>query len=240
MKVIAHRGASAYAPQNTAPAFEMAKSMHADGIECDIHKTKDGHLVVCHDAIPSHACGHDCPPISAQTLAQLKALDFSYGMAGFSGTKIITLDEMLEIVSGMEIINIEIKTDENNNPYPGIVAEVKQKANLFQCLERVLISSFAHELVAEAVASGMMGAILYGDMGDMKENAAQYASRLGVNGIHPFFGSQTQEKFEQAHQAGLFVNAWTVDEPDDMLKMVRWGADGIITNKPDIAVETVK
>ena len=237
MIVIAHRGASAYAPQNTAPAFELAKKMNADGIECDVHFSADGELIVCHDPVPTYGCGYDSPPICTQTLAELKKLEMTYGMEGFAGNRIITLDEMLEIVSDMRLINIEIKPGPDGKPYEGILPAVIEKLRAHKCFDRTIISSFIHATAKEATDCGLSGAILYGELGGRD---AQYGTELGVNGLHPFFGQLRQETVRGAKAAGLYVNAWTVDEPEDMLRLKEWGVDGIITNKPDVGNKTVK
>ena len=105
----AHRGASAYAPENTLPSFRKAVELHSDGVENDIHLTLDNQWVVCHDDdIARTSNGQGC--ISQMTLAQLRQYDVGSKFAPeFAGTPIPTLEEFLQVVSDMNPINIEIK-----------------------------------------------------------------------------------------------------------------------------------
>ena len=92
----AHRGASAYAPENTLPSFQLAVDMGADGIECDIHLSKDGRFIVCHDDKVDRT-SNGTGSISDLTLAEIKALDFGAKFdAKFAGTSAPTLEEMLD------------------------------------------------------------------------------------------------------------------------------------------------
>ena len=108
-KIIAHRGASKAAPQNTIPAFKKGIEFGCDGFENDVHLTKDGVIVVCHNyEIDETSNGSGL--IADMTFEQLRQYDFgSYFDPSFAGTRIPTLDEFLELCSNVEIINIEIK-----------------------------------------------------------------------------------------------------------------------------------
>ena len=112
-KIWAHRGASGAAPENTLAAFDLAAKVGADGIELDVHFTRDREVVVVHDNTLARVTGMN-GTVEELTLAQLKKLDFSNHMAAYCGERIPTLQEVLELVkpTGMEI-NIELKTDCN-------------------------------------------------------------------------------------------------------------------------------
>ena len=110
--ILAHRGASGYAPENTMEAFELAAKMGADGIELDVHFAADGAVVVCHDEkIDRTSNGQGL--ITDYTLSELKSMDFGYHFYGEQrkGVKIPTLDEVYEFVApiGM-VVNVEIKS----------------------------------------------------------------------------------------------------------------------------------
>ena len=109
INVQAHRGASAYAPENTAPAFRLAVSMGADGVENDIRLTKNGVYVLSHDSnINRMSDGKG--EVGEMTYEELLQYDFGVRTnAKFKGTKIATLKEFLEIVKDMRVINIELK-----------------------------------------------------------------------------------------------------------------------------------
>src|SRR5690606_28189003 len=109
--VFGHRGAKAYAPMNTIPAFELAAEQGADGIELDVHRSKDGHAVIVHDfTVDETTDGNGT--VTEMTLAQLKELDAgSWFGEGFHGVQIPTLDEVFEAVGERLLINVEIKSN---------------------------------------------------------------------------------------------------------------------------------
>ena len=111
-KIISHRGANRYAPQNTMPAFRRSLDLGVDGFETDVHVSKDGHIVICHN-YDVNATSNGMGRISSMTLAQLRELDFgSYYSSAFRNTKIPVLSEFLELVnkSDISIMNIELKS----------------------------------------------------------------------------------------------------------------------------------
>ena len=113
-QIWAHRGASAYAPENTLEAFQLALDMGADGIELDIQLSADGELMVLHDdTIDRTSSGTG--RLSDMTLWQLKELDFSMGMSQYAGARIPTLREVYRLLAKRDVIvNVEIKAEEGN------------------------------------------------------------------------------------------------------------------------------
>ena len=109
-KIFAHRGASSYAPETTLPAFALAASQGADGIELDVHLTRDGQLVVIHDETLERTT-NGSGWVKDHTLAQLQQLRADNHMPGFADASIPTLEQVLELVkpTGM-LVNIELKT----------------------------------------------------------------------------------------------------------------------------------
>ena len=141
----AHRGASAYAPENTLPAFRLALEQKADGIETDIHLTRDGRFVVCHDdeiARTSNGQGK----IQDMTVEQLKAYDFGGKFSPvFAGTPLPTLEELLEVVKDVDPINIEIKGPfREGTDMEAAYRLLFETLQRFGCVERTLFSSFGH------------------------------------------------------------------------------------------------
>ena len=105
----AHRGASAYAPENSMEAFKMAHEIGADGIELDVHLTKDGHLVVAHDETIDR-CSNGSGLIIDKTLSELLSFDFSNNKENFSDIRIPTLEQVLDFIKQTNmVLNIEIK-----------------------------------------------------------------------------------------------------------------------------------
>lgn len=230
----AHRGASAYAPENTLAAFRLAADMGADGIELDVHFTKDRQVVVTHDDDVQRVTCHQ-GLLSEMTLAQLKKLDFSNRMAAYAGEKIPTFEEVLALVkpTGMRI-NIELKTNaENPN---GLEEATHALVRQYDMQGRVMYSSFNHYslLQIKKIAPDVPCGILYSNKLALPWN---YARELGMDAVHPAFRTVNQPDYMTlCHEAGIINNVWTVNDKKDIQAMLDVGVDGIITNHPDLAI----
>ncbi len=234
VKIWAHRGASGDAPENTLAAFQMAMDVGADGIELDVHFTKDRQVVVTHDDDTQRVTGYKGWIIDL-TLAQLKKLDFSYNMAAFKGETIPTLEEVLALIQpGRLNINIELKTnDENPN---GLEEACQALVEKYSMEDRILYSSFNHYSLARmrSVAPHMKCGILYSNK---PYRPWEYAASFGCSAVHPQFGSvNTPGYIEECHQAGIACNVWTVNSTQDIKAMLDLQVDGIITNYPALAL----
>ena len=153
------RGASAYAPENTEPAFRKAIELGADGVELDVHLCKDGHMVVNHNFDVDHN-SDGLGLIEEYTLRELKQLDFGlWKGVEFKGTSILTLEEALEIVKNMKLINIEIKSAQT--PYPGLTEKVCGLVRKMALTQKVILSSFNHRVALECHNSGLPAGLLY-------------------------------------------------------------------------------
>lgn len=238
--VITHRGANRYAPQNTIPAFERAVEIGTDGFETDVHITKDGHVVLCHNyTIDETSDGKGL--ISQMTLDELKSYDFgSYFSKSFTGTKIPTLDEFLTFVkdTGIKVLNIEIKSPKENET--AIVRETIRLAKEHGLFEELLISSFDPKLLIEAkqidpkCKTGLLYAPNHANFYSIVWRIVPYAKSIGCDAIHPPFVATTDSLVKRAHRAGLMVNPWTVDNDRIIQRLIGFGVDGIITNFPDV------
>lgn len=148
-KIFAHRGASAYVPENTLPAFEKAVDIGADGVELDIHLSRDGRLVVIHDEMLDRTTnGHGF--VKDFTLAELKKLDASKTMtnSGFCNLRIPTLGEVYELLADTELlVNVEVKN--SIFLYPGILEKALEAEAKYGMSGRVLYSSFNHYAMQE-------------------------------------------------------------------------------------------
>ncbi len=229
----AHRGASDRAPENTLPAFERAIALGVSGIELDVQRTADGHLVVCHDeTVDRTSDGHG--PIAHLALDALRRLDFSAGMTGFEGVRIPLLAEVFELArpAGL-MVNVELKDSEE--PYPGMAGEARTLAASMGMTERVLWSSFNHQTllaIHESDPSAATGVLVVEPMVDIW----RYARWVGARAIHPYVRSLRlmPDVVERCHAAGMQVNVWTVDTADDLAEMTRRGVDAVITNIADL------
>ena len=238
--IISHRGANKYAPQNTAPAFESALEIGIDGFETDVHITKDGYVVICHNyTIDETSDGKG--KISDMTLEELRQYDFgSYFSNSFKGTKILTIDEFLTLIENadVEVINIEIKPPKQKET--AIVRETIKAVKEHGLFDKLLISSFSPDILREAkrIDKNCKTGFLYGPNSPTTPFVAwricSYVKSLGCESVHPNFLFVNKKYIEKAHAAGLKVNPWTVDLPELIDNMIKWGADGIITNLPDV------
>jgi len=229
----AHRGASAYRPENTLEAFSKAIELGADGIELDVHLTKDGEMVVAHDARlerVSNGTGY----INDHTLGELKSLDFSRLLSG-TVCRIPTLSEVFSLVKPFALtVNIEVKTTERL--YPGLCEKLIGLAEEFAMGDRILYSSFNHYSLREIkqINPGAKIGLLY-ELAMV--DPWVYANYVGADAIHPHYYviAALPETVKRCHENGIKVNVWTVDESEAIKLMLKSEVDGIITNKPDVA-----
>ena len=236
-KVWAHRGASYDAPENTLAAFQKAIEMGADGIELDVQMTRDGELVVIHDETinrTSNGKGY----VKNHTLEELKQYDFSYGFELYKEEKIPTLREVYERLKPTQLtINVELKNGIIR--YEGMEEKVLELGKSMRLEERIIYSSFNHESIQyiKILDSTVKTGILYAD-GWL--NVAEYAEALGVEALHPAgYLLQNQVAINEAKAKGLALHPWTIDQEEDMKKLLEQGIDALITNKPDIARKVV-
>lgn len=231
-KNFAHRGFSGKYPENTMLAFKKAVELGVDGIELDVHLSKDHELVIIHDeAVDRTTDGTGL--VADFTLEQLKALDASASYRGVYGkNEIPTLREYFELVKDTDIVtNIELKT--GVNPYPGIEEKTLAMIDEYDLRDKIIISSFNHYSVMrfKALAPEMI-------CGFLEESwvidMADYGKKHGVECLHPIFNAVTDEYAKKAHEAGLLINTWTVNTKEDMLDMIHKGVNAVIGNNPDI------
>ncbi len=238
-KVIAHRGANKKAPQNTLPAFVTAINEGTDGFETDVHLSKDGIPVICHN-YTINATSDGRGEITSYTLEELKKFDFgSYFSVDFKGTPLPTLDEFLEVTSesDCEIINIELKCPKDNN-ITHLVEQTLKSVKKYGCLDRVIISSFSPKVLStvKKVDARCRTAFLYPISHPSVCRMIIYpffmVKKIKADIIHPASLVVTKELVEIAHNLGIQVNVWTVNDRKTILKLLDYGVDGIITDKP--------
>ena len=248
--VQAHRGASGYAPENTLAAFQMAVDMNADGIECDIHLSKDGVFVVCHDETIDRT-SDGSGKINEMTYAEISKHNFGckFHPHYFSAENFLTaptLEQMLDVVKDMRVINIEVKEfagDEAKalNDFYAILEK-------YGIIDRVIVSSFNVGLLKrlKALHPDLFTGYLYhpGVKSDTYECfpwevAVQTALDHNCNAIHPEIKSLTKEVVYDAHAHGLKVNCWTANNREMVEKAIEIGCDGLISNYPDWGLKAV-
>ena len=232
--IYAHRGASAYAPENTLEAYRMAVEMGAEGIELDVHLSKDGEIVVIHDSSVDRTT-NGSGRVPDFPLQELKELDASNGMEAYKGVKIPTLREVYELLQPFgTLVNVEIKSDESF--YPGIEEKLLELEKEMGMAGRIIYSSFNHYTIANLrrLDPDVKLGLLY--MSGLYE-PWHYARHVGAQFIHPFFPSLLVPGLAAGClENGVGINAWTVDDPA-MLELCLQSGANIITNVPDIAVQ---
>lgn len=231
--ILAHRGASAEAPENSLEAFEKARAQGADGVELDVRLCASGEVLVFHDADLSRLA--DRPERVAQlpwsTLRQVRLR---------SGARIPTLAEVFEVCGADMVVNVEIKADALWRP--GLSALVEGVAKVVADVprpERVLISSF-NPLAVMKAASAMprvLRGLLFESEGPVWARGQALARWLPIQAVHPQNHLCTPHAVAAWKAAGLAINVWTVDDATRQHELFAMGVDAIITNQPGPARE---
>lgn len=234
-RIQAHRGASAYRPENTLEAFSLAIEQKADGLELDVHLTKDGHVVVAHDARLERV-SNGAGLINSHTLDELKSLNFNKLFPEQPVCRIPTLAEVYSLVKDTTItVNVELKTTELL--YPELPEKLVRLEREYSMEERVIYSSFNHYslLAIKGINPTAKIGLLY-ELGMV--DPWVYAKYVAASAIHPhyFVISALPETVCKCHENGIMVNVWTVDDPKALGLMFKSGVDAVITNKPDLAI----
>jgi glycerophosphoryl diester phosphodiesterase len=243
-----HRGAAGVLPENTIESFRAAQADGADVLEMDVHATRDGQVVVIHDATvdrTTDATGE----VRSFTWDELRRLDASARFAPAAGhaarsftgpLRVPRLDEVLEAFPDA-LLNVEIKQAE-----PAIEEAVLSLLDRHGARERVLLAAenavIARRVRAAGtgVLTGMSAEDVYGfltSQDDPTYRPPGFALQVPVR-----FGDMpivTPDTVARAHALGVEVHVWTIDEPGEMDELLALGVDGIITNVPHVAVRRV-
>jgi glycerophosphoryl diester phosphodiesterase len=237
--IFAHRGASAYAPENTLSSFILAVTQGADAIELDVRLSADGQVVVFHDSMlerTTNGTGH----LAQKTLAELWALDAGTSFSNkFSGEKIPLLEEVFEAVGNKTFINIELK---NHTTLPDPLVEKVCALMVKHGLEgRVLFSSFnaanlkrAYQLLPN-VPCGLLT-----PRGWSGAWARSFGFTFGeYAALHPCFCDVNMQQIQRVHRLKRRVHAWTVNDIEEIGRLKAWGVDGVYTDDPLLALRAV-
>ena len=230
----AHRGASHDAPANTLAAFHLAAELGADGIEFDVHLSKDGEAVVIHDfSLDGTTDGQG--QVRDHTLAELRELDAgSWFDAAYAGQRIPTLQEVVDNVGHRLQFNIELKTKGLRDE--GLAAEVVRIVEDNNLSGRVIISSFSPLLlrwVRKANPTIPLG-LLYSTDQNLPLRKAWFRHLLHVEALHPHYSMVNSQYVGWARARGYRLHVWTADDPVVMRELIQLGVDIIITNRPDL------
>lgn len=229
MIVMAHRGYSSKAPENTMPAFEMAIEVGSGGIELDVHLTKDGEVVVIHDPTLERTT-NGSGAVASFTMEELKEFDAgSWFAPEFKGTKLPTLREVLDLVKDQNILlNVETKAALGFEQLNEKLAPLLDEYSMW---EKTIISSFNHYALVhmKKVRPHARTGILYNCA---LVNPWTYAKSIGASALHPNHMTIIPELVQEAQRQGMMVNVWTVDREADVARVKLANVDSIITNVP--------
>lgn len=243
VEIIAHRGASAHAPENTLAAFRTAARMGADLIELDVRQTRDGHLVVVHDRTLTRTTDvkkrfPKLKPwrVGDLTLKQIKKLDAgSWFGRRHKGERVPTLAEALRTVKAARLkALVELKNPEE---YPGITGRLLSQVEddaYWTSYERLTVQSFSWRYVRAVTEAlpAVRGTVL-GHPGTLE----LLGVRWYAGAVHPAKGNITPAYVRDAHLRWLDVYAYTVNDADTMVRLLEYGVDGITTDRPDLLWE---
>lgn len=244
---IAHRGASAYAPEHTIPAYKLGQQLKGDYIEIDLQMTKDGHLIAMHDDTLNRTT-NGSGLVKDHTLEEIKRLDASGSFnkkhpnlvkEEFQNVKVPTLEEIIETFGHDARYYIETKSPED---YPGMEEKLLEILSRYErndptfAKEKVIIQSFSKESLKKI--HGLNANIPLVQLLTYKkakyvtdedlEEYKTYCVGLGMN-----YKSLTATDVQNIQKQGLAVHPFTVDNEQDMKKLIKWGVDGMFTNYPD-------
>jgi glycerophosphoryl diester phosphodiesterase len=220
----AHRGASAIAPENTMAAFSAALECGADGLELDVHLSRDGVPVVIHDdtlARTTNGQGR----VNGKTWSQLQMLDAgSWFSATFAGEPVPSLEEVLRTFGGRMQLNLEIKAYDAG----AAVLELLQRHPRAACV----VSSFDCQLLERlrAADDSLPIAVLFAE-GNWR-HAVRIASSLRSVAFHPQAEQVNRLMIAACRRVQLPVHAWTVDDIEGARSLLRAGVKGVFTNDP--------
>ena len=223
--IIAHKGASGYAPENTLLSFRRALELRAHMIELDLRETLDGELVCIHDPTVDRTTNGN-GEVHNLTYKELQELD-----AG-KGEQIPLLNDVLRFASGKIKVNIDLKVIEVEKKLLDLIEDHKM-------VQDILISSFFHGTLetirdlSESVATAILTEVPMDEL-------VCYALDFNANAINPHHKLVTPELIQDAHRVDLKVYPWTVNKWHTMKELLTFGVDGLITDFPDRAVDVMR
>jgi glycerophosphoryl diester phosphodiesterase len=240
--LVAHRGGSLLAPENTLVAFRMAvEAWWADMLEMDAHLTRDGHVVIIHDATVDRTT-NGTGRVADLTLRELQALDAGYRFQDGSGThlfrgrgaRIPTLEEVLVELPGVWI-NVECKSPDVAGPLTQVVARHRAHDRVLIAADREVFRRGARGYSGPWGVSREQGLLFW--MMHFLPGGGPYTPRADVFQIPEIWRGHrivTPRFIREAHRRNIPVQVWTVNAVDDMRRLLDWGADGIQTDRPDL------
>ena len=237
--IFAHRGASAYAPENTSSAFELAIQQKADAIELDVKLSADERVVVIHDQRVDRTTDGS-GQVQHLSLAELRSLDAgSHFDPQFQGEKIPTLEEVFDKYGKKIYFNVELTN--YANPIDALPLRVSELIKEFGLQESVLFSSFnplalirANQCLPEVSNGLLIGRGFLGVLGH-----PWIRKFIPYKALHLEFSITTTEMVKQSHRKGYRVHVFTINDAREMNSLFAMGVDGIFTDDPLLARKVI-
>ncbi len=230
--IFGHRGAPHEAPENTLAGFQRAVELALDGVELDARLCKTGRVVVFHDdRVDKLTDGTGF--VSELSFEELRELDAGAHFGGrYRGQKIPTLEEVLELLGGRMLVNVELKSRSiTNNGLEGKVVEIIRKMGL---QSSVILSSFNPFSIRRVIGIDprLKVGLLFSDNQPVHLKRAWAAHIIRIDGVHPRYPLVTGKLVQKAGAKRWFVVTWTVDEATDAANLFDLGVDVVISNRP--------
>ncbi len=250
-RFFAHRGGALEAPENTLEAFAAGLKAGADRLELDVHATSDGEVMVIHDETVDRTTD-GTGLVRAKTLAEIRELDAGARFAADDGSepfagrgiRVPTLAEVFEAFPGVPL-NIEIKQSS-----PQIETEVLAIIDRFSARKQVLLAAEIGEIMERIrlVAPDIHSGTSLDDGAEFldywaKDRLVDYRRRGVAFQVPPTFLDQplvTKEFVDVAHDCGVEVHVWTIDEASEIERLLGLGVDGIMTDRPTVAADVYR
>lgn len=232
MNVIAHRGASAYAPENTLAAFREAIRIGTRSCEFDVQQTHDNTLVVLHDS-DLRRVGNINARVNQLSLRELQDIDVGKWFSKtFVGERVPTLWQVLKLLRKLQTIHLEIKTDKIH--YRGIEQRVVHKTHQAGVWSRTIISSFNHRTLHRVRTLSVDARLGYLVGSTAIHRAIREATKLRCESVHVSTRQVNLAWVNEVHHAGMKINVYTVNTISEARKLNRLGVDGIFSNRPNL------
>ena len=254
--VIAHQGGELLAPSNTMAAFTNAANMGVDVIETDLHITKDGYLVAIHDpTVDRTTNGHGS--VADMTLEEIQKLDAGYHFKDLEGNYsyrgkgvyIPTAEEMFQTFGDMRI-EMEIKDDNPPERIEEMAAKLWALIEKYHMEDKILVASFDQDILDTFNKYAKDRVATCGGKQEVKKFVVFHkfflrnlyqpkTDSFQIPTADSGFDLTDQKLINGAHRRGQDISYWTIDDPKEMKKLLDAGADGILTNRPDLLLKLV-
>ncbi len=232
---VAHRGASAHAPENTLPAFDLACGQGADVIELDVHLTRDDEVVVMHDErVDRTTDGRG--EIRSMALAEIRAMDAGTWFGPqFRGVRVPTLADVLERFLGRVLIDIELKgVTEDATASTHLARSVLAVVERSAAGDRVVVSSAGARALTWVHATAAQVATQWSVFTLDIAREAAFAAGAGFDVLSPQDYAATEANIARAHEHDLAVHIYTGGDDAQMARLIEVGADAVKTGRPDL------